>query len=106
MGVRMNKLIEQPTGTALVSFADGSPVREMGYSLSVTRHFHDGGVPGSFDVDGQVAVTPDEGEAFMRDGTPLTLTLEDGRFIDFALVDATGRIRNRSSRFLQTVPQK
>jgi hypothetical protein len=95
----MEKLIEAPTGRGMVSRADGAPVRDMRYALAVYRRFHDGGIPGEFRIAGHIEISAAD-RALVMDHAPLTLTLEDGRVLDFYFTDEGGQIANRSSRFL------
>ncbi len=92
--------LETPTGTGEV-YGDGKLLFRVKYSLRATQEIlHIDGsstVEGVRSVSGQLSPPEDDPYAFLvREEDNLTLYLEDGRKLDFFIIDSGGAIAPKS----------
>lgn len=101
----MQRLIEQPTGEGDV-FAGVTRLGRVHYHLSVYQHFsaiETDSVPASLDVEGRIVILEavDPG-ALLNRHSEMTLSLADGRRLEFSVVDPAGTIRSTGRSLYQS----
>ncbi len=92
------KLVESPSGTRHLAPKGGGEAVEVRYKLSVYRKMLDVGngehIPGMLQIQGQIYKPGDAIFTIQNVGKYFTLSLEDGRHLDFFFRDQDGSIAN------------
>jgi hypothetical protein len=99
------QVLERLDGTAKV-FREGKLLRPMRYHITIWQEMHDGGgfgqqhdpIAGLKRIEGRVDL--DDREAFDLVGVELTMTIEDGRTLEFFVRSSDGEIANRGPKGL------
>src|SRR5687768_18597714 len=92
------KLVEECSGSGDL-MRNGAVLRHVRYVINRYQGMLDGSgmpIPGLHRIEGSVDMRIDETDTSLV-GTPLTLTLEDGRTLAVTLVDRSGREIGRAS---------
>jgi hypothetical protein len=87
------RLVEEYAGVGDLS-GQGEVLRQVRYRIARYQGFSTGNglpIPGLHRIEGAIELPPDEDVTNLV-GTPLVLTLEDGRALAVTLADAAGRV--------------
>jgi hypothetical protein len=89
------RVIEKLRGHGTVTRASGVVLEHVPYRLTVWRerpHDGDAGSEGPRHIDGRLGIGLTDAYRLMESEEPLSLTLEDGRTLNFLLTNSRGRI--------------
>jgi hypothetical protein len=91
-------VVESPSGTGHLIPKDGGETIEVRYKLQVFRRMLPAGagefVPGALRIEGKIRKPNDQVFALRTVGKYFTLSLKDGRKLDFFFWDQDGSIAN------------
>lgn len=102
--LRMLRLVERVLGEGDVH-RGGQHLLRAGYELAVYQHWStEGGQlsPGHYEVEGHLMAPPDALSPLLGTASPLTLRLDDGRWLDCYLLNLEGALTPADERGLYT----